>query len=142
MLNEIIMRGGHQPIKPLEADPLVALGFHGRVAIHALPVLLFASGYTHFIQRLPDRQVRGMPRDAGVVQCGHAMWDIHSDASPQPKPPSHMCRFTVMPIVVHATFQRDENPGKLSRFREWNWWLQVSGLLMLPHCHITPEISV
>lgn len=55
MLNEIIMRGGHQPIKPLQADPLVALGFHGRVAIHALPVLLFASGYTHFIQRLPDR---------------------------------------------------------------------------------------
>jgi hypothetical protein len=39
-----------------------------------------------------------------------------------------------MPIVVHATFQRDENPGKLSRFREWNWWLQVSCVLVpLPH---------
>lgn len=55
MLNEIIMRGGHQPIKPLQEDPSVALGYHGKVKIHALPVLLFASGYTHFIQRLPER---------------------------------------------------------------------------------------
>jgi hypothetical protein len=37
-----------------------------------------------------------------------------------------------MPIVVHATFQRDENPGKLSRFREWNWWLQVGCIARLP----------
>ncbi len=35
------------------------------------------------------------------------------------------CRYGVQPYVVHATFQRDENAGKLSRFREWGWWLQV-----------------
>lgn len=60
MLNEIIMRGGHQPIKPLEADPSIAPAFHGKVNIHALPVLLFASGYTHFLQRLPERRGGGI----------------------------------------------------------------------------------
>ena len=54
--------------------------------------------------------------------------------------PSQMCRFTVMPIVVHATFQRDENPGKLSRFREWNWWLQVSrSPFSVPHPLSVPK---
>ena len=55
MLNEIMMRGGHQPIVPLEEDPAVSLCYHKKVRVHALPALLFANGYTHFLQRLPER---------------------------------------------------------------------------------------
>ncbi len=57
MLNEIIMRGGHQPITPLDADPAVVPGFQNKVGVHFLPALQFASGYVHFMQRLPQRCV-------------------------------------------------------------------------------------
>ena len=77
-----------------------------------LPVDLFASGHTFFVQRLPERTGAGGGLFGGEKEAEEG--DFNHSSSP----PSSSSG----PFVVHATFQFSGDEGKRHRLRERYLW--------------------